>query len=90
MLGKQNIIKDKYGCVRFEENLLVSKLIDNFKYKGLSGLNALSLYYQVESLPEKYYSQITQLVGYSIDGCGTLSTTTAEEWEEVQKSLEEG
>lgn len=89
MLGKQNIIKDINGRDRFEENLLVGVLVDNFKYKNMSGLNALSFYYQANGVAEEHYSQITQLIGYSISGWGTLSTTTDEDWEEIQKVLEE-
>jgi len=83
----QNIIV-KDGIQRFEENLLVSALIDNFKYEGSTGLNALSLYYQINNVDEKHYEQITQLIGYSVSGFGGLSTTSDETWVEVVKKLE--
>ncbi len=87
MLGKQNIVEDKGGVVRFEENLLVTALVDNFEYQGSKGLNALSIYFQVNNIPKDHYSQITQLIGYSISGWESLSTTSDEEWEEVTKDL---
>lgn len=80
------IIKD--GVQRFEENLLVSVLIDNFEYEGSTGLNALSRYYQINNIDEKHYEQITQLIGYSVGGFGGLSTTSDETWIEVVKKVD--
>lgn len=88
MLGLQNIIDDCNGRKRFEENLLVSMLVDNFTYGGSKGLNALSLYFQINNMPVEHYSQITQLIGYSISGWGTLSTTSDEDWDDVQLVLD--
>jgi len=79
MLGVQDVYTDEKGVERFKENLLVSMLIDNFEYNGLKGFNALSVYYQVNDIPEENYSQITQLIGYSLSGWHTLSTTSDEE-----------
>ncbi|AUR87586.1 hypothetical protein NVP1101O_175 [Vibrio phage 1.101.O._10N.261.45.C6] len=87
MLGLQNIIKDVNGVDRFEENLLVSALIDQFEFNGSKGLNALSIYFQVKGIPVEHYSQITQLIGYSVSGWGGLSTTSDEDWETVQEVI---
>ena len=88
-LPVQNVITDNKGTKRFEENPLVSTLIDNFTYEGMTGLNALSLYYQINSVDEKYYEQITQLIGYSVSGFSGLSTTTDETWSKVMDSMDE-
>lgn len=76
------------GVLRFKENTLVTMLADNFKYEGMTGLNALSLYYQVNNIPVEEYSQITQLIGYSVSGWGGLSTTSDEEYYAVQDRVE--
>lgn len=89
MLGTQNLHVDDYGTLRFKENLLVSKLVDSFEYEGYKGLNALSLYYQVNEIPVDHYEQITRLIGYSFSGWGGLSTTSDEDWEVVSKQVEE-
>lgn len=88
MLGSQNLYYDQHGCLRFVENKLVSVLIDHFKYDGMSGLNALSLYYQVNNIPVGYYEQITRLIGYSVSGWGGLSTTDDETWKTVNQQVE--
>lgn len=76
------------GVLRFKENTLVTVLVDNFKYEGMTGLNALSLYYQVNNIPVEEYSQITQLIGYSVSGWCGLSTTSDEEYYAVQDRVE--
>jgi len=90
MLGVQDVYTDDNGVERFKENLLVSALIDNFEYKGSKGLNALSIYYQVNGIPEEHYSQITQLIGYSVCGWHCLSTTSEEDSKQMDFILGEG
>ncbi|AHK11173.1 hypothetical protein S14_61 [Shewanella sp. phage 1/4] len=89
----QTVYMDEHGTNRFYENPLVSMLIDRFEYEGLYGLNGLGLYYQVNGIKEHHYEQITQLIGYSVEGFGMLSTTTDEVYykakNESDKLLEE-
>ncbi len=52
-------------------------------------MNGLSLWCQINGIDEKYYEQLTQLIGYSVSGFGTLSTTTEETWDRVQEVLDD-
>lgn len=89
MLGSQNLHYDEQGCLRFVENKLVSVLVDSFEYEGYKGLNALSLYWQVNNIPQEHYEQITRLIGYSVSGWEGLSTTDDETWKTASAHVEE-
>lgn len=57
---------------RFEKNPIVDMLVDNFN------LNELSVWWQVNDIPQKYVEQIAQPIGYSIGGYSELSCVSDE------------
>lgn len=64
----QPIVKDPYGVLRFKENKLVSTLYAHGVATGL-GLNEL----HCMPFTDEDRRQFAQLIGYSVDGYGTLT-----------------
>jgi len=65
----QPIVIAKDGYVRFQENKLVSHLLDWASERGCS-LNELA---RLDGIPRSDWEQFAQLIGYSISGFGELS-----------------
>jgi hypothetical protein len=63
----QPLVQDAFGTVRFRENKIVSFLLD----RGPYDLNKLC----VMDWPEGDYTQLMQLIGYSVSGYGELSSS---------------
>lgn len=68
-------VTDEEGVERFKTNPLVSYLLD----AGPFDLNDLARLQH--TMPRWAYSQFAQLIGYSVDGWGTLSYVSDEEYE---------
>ncbi|MEN9904233.1 MAG: hypothetical protein RLZZ555_798 [Pseudomonadota bacterium] len=64
----QPIVEDSHGVLRFKENKLVSTLYAHGVATGL-GLNEL----HCMPFTDEDRRQFAQLIGYSVDGYGTLS-----------------
>lgn len=61
----QNIVKDEHGTLRFQENKIVSFLLE----RGGFDLNDLACM----DFSKEDRIQFAQLIGYSVSGWGTLS-----------------
>jgi hypothetical protein len=66
----QPLIEDEHGRARFKENAIVRHLCEG-------KLNELA----VLGFPEADWEQFAQLIGYSLDGFGTLSYVTDETYD---------
>lgn len=64
----QPLAIDEHGILRFKENAIVRHLLDWATTRGMS-LNDLA----VMEFTDDDRSQFAQLIGYSLDGYGTLS-----------------
>lgn len=62
----QKIAYDDKGVIRFVENKIVSFLLDEYK----PGLNSLHQRFWSD---QEDYEQLMMLIGYSVDGFGSLS-----------------
>lgn len=71
----QPLQEDERGVLRFRENKLVRALLDHGQRTGL-GLNELHML-DVDPLDRM---QLAQLIGYSLDGYGSLSYVTDDEF----------
>jgi hypothetical protein len=69
----QPLVLDPHEVLRFKENPLVRMLVDHGQRTGL-GLNELA---RVDVTPEDRM-QLAQLIGYSLNGYGTLGYVTDE------------
>jgi len=76
----QPLVKDEHGVLRFKENKIVSYLLDN----GGIDLNMLA----VLQFDQNDYEQFAQLIGYSLDGFGTLSYVTDEVYDAAEASIQ--
>jgi hypothetical protein len=66
----QPLIKDIHGRLRFKENRIVTFLLEN----GWYDMNSLAK----EDFSQEDREQFAQLIGYSLDGFGTLSYVSDE------------
>lgn len=69
----QPLIKDCHGKIRFKANKVVEFLLDN----GGIDMNKLAC----EDFTNNDREQFAQLIGYSLDGYGTLSYVTDETYD---------
>lgn len=72
----QPLVTDKHGVLRFKENRIVSALLEHSRKHGY-GLNEVA---HGNFTPEEHM-QVAQLIGYSLDGYGTLSYVTDESYD---------
>ena len=70
----QPVYIDCDGVVRFRANKIVRLLLDTGKFD----LNDLSSMLSNGVLEQADYTQLMQLIGYSVDGYGELSTSPPE------------
>ena len=75
----QPLVLDSQGRLRFKENKIVSHLLEVGRQSGC-GLNELA---RMEFVQEDR-EQFAQLIGYSLDGWGTLSYVSDEAYAEAQ------
>ena len=73
---QQPLIIDSIGTLRFKENQIVRRLLDYATERGY-GLNEIAR----EQFDAEDQMQLAQLIGYSLDGYGTLSYVTDESYE---------
>jgi hypothetical protein len=66
----QPLVIDPHGRVRFKRNAIVDYLAEG-KLNDLARMD----------FPQEDWEQLAQLIGYSLDGFGTLSYVTDETWE---------
>lgn len=69
----QPLAKDKYGALRFKKNTIVEYLCQNGSLK----LNDLA---KLDIFPREDWVQLAQLIGYSLNGFGTLSYVEDEDY----------
>jgi len=77
----QPLVKDEAGRNRFKENRIITFLLDN----GGFDMNKLA----VMDFSQNDREQFAQLIGYSLDGYGTLSYVTDETYDDAVNSLKE-
>lgn len=70
----QPLSKDAEGVIRFKENTIVRRLLDYAQAHGM-GLNEIAM--QVHSDDDR--QQFAQLIGYSLDGYGSLRSYVSDE-----------
>jgi DNA-binding CsgD family transcriptional regulator len=73
----QPVVLDADGTVRFKANRVVRWMYEQLKQRGLS-LNEIYAAHDVESEDRDDYQHLMQLIGYSVDGYGELSTSDPE------------
>jgi hypothetical protein len=71
----QPIVLDEDGVPRFQENKVITFLFET----GKLDLNMLSVMVANGVIPTEDYSQITQMLGYSVSGWGDLSNSPSED-----------
>jgi len=76
----QPVIMDKRKVARFKKNAIIEYLFE----ERLLDLNKLSMM----DFPKDDYNQITQLLGYSVSGYGTLSTANWDHEHRAQQEVE--
>jgi hypothetical protein len=76
----QPLVKDVDGRIRFKENKIVTFLLEN----GCSDMNSLAR----EDFSQEDREQFAQLIGYSLDGFGTLSYVSDETYYAAADSVE--
>jgi len=76
----QPVVIAEDGKIRFKENRIVSAFYEKSRASGF-GLNEAAL---GDFTPEEHM-QLAQLIGYSVDGYGTLSYVSDESYEEADK-----
>jgi hypothetical protein len=81
----QPLVLDSHEVLRFKENPLVRMLLDHGQRTGL-GLNELA---RLDAEPEDRM-QLAQLIGYSLDGYGSLSYVTDDAYKAAATMHEEG
>jgi hypothetical protein len=62
----QPLVIDSHGTLRFQENGIIRKLIDS----GVIKLNDVAM---LDGITQDDRNQFAQLIGYSLDGYGSLS-----------------
>jgi len=67
----QPLVADKYGTVRFKENHIVRKLLD----EGPFDMNQIEMW----DVSREDRVQFAQLIGYSLDGFGELQSYVRDE-----------
>ncbi|MDN8612752.1 hypothetical protein [Variovorax ginsengisoli] len=75
------LVTDEHGVLRFKENRIVSALLEHSRKHGY-GLNETA---RGVFTPEEHM-QVAQLIGYSLDGYGTLSYVTDESYGRAAES----
>ena len=80
-LPNQPLCKDEGGVVRFLKNPIVEHLLDS----GGLDLNYLAMWCFEHNIDKEYEAQFAQLIGYSLDGWGTLSYVSDEKWGSVEE-----
>lgn len=73
----QPFVRDEYGTIRFLSNPIVEFLLDAYG----PGLNKLA----TKGFDQEDWQQFAQLIGYSLDGFGTLSYVSDETWSRVNE-----
>jgi len=68
----QPLVIDSDGVIRFKENKLILFLMDSTPHLNL---NTLSIRDQEGKFNKGDYTQLMQLIGYSVSGYGELSTS---------------
>lgn len=81
----QPLAKDERGTLRFKANVLVNALLEHGQKTGL-GLNEL---HQLDATADDRM-QLAQLIGYSLDGYGTLSYVTDDSYNAARTMVDEG
>lgn len=76
----QPVVLATDGVIRFQENRIVSALLENSRQHGY-GLNEAA---RDDYTPEERM-QVAQLIGYSVSGYGSLSFVTDESCEEADR-----
>lgn len=74
------------GIHRFKENRIVSKLVDHGNATGY-GLNQIAQDWDLYTPEERM--QLAQLIGYSVDGYGTLSYVSEESYAQAEAMSKE-
>lgn len=77
----QPLEKDSQGTLRFKENKIVSFLLD----KGPTDLNDIA----IMNFDDEDRQQFAQLIGYSLDGYGELSSYVSDEAYEAAAKMAE-
>lgn len=82
----QPLCRDARGVIRFKKNTLVDALLLHGQSTGF-GLNELACKFHG---PEHKgdWQQLAQLIGYSVDGYGTLSYVTDEAYAAAEALVE--
>ena len=80
----QPLYLDEDGVIRFRANTLVQRLLDHGTETGLS-LNDLA--WELDHSDEDW-EQFAQLIGYSLDGFGSLSYVSEEAWEAAHAAFD--
>jgi hypothetical protein len=75
---------DEDGTVRFRKNKIVRLLLDTGKFT----LNDLASMLQQDMIDQADYTHLMQLIGYSVDGYGELSTSPPELVEHAEQQAE--
>lgn len=75
----QPLVKDPHGVLRFQENKIVSYLLEFARYHGTT-LNELA----VMPFSREDWQQFAQLHGYSLSGYGELSYVDDESFDAAQ------
>lgn len=78
----QPIVIDDRGVYRFLENRIISRLVDHGRRTGY-GLNEIAHDFHNGIFNVDEQMQLSQLIGYSIEGYGTLSYVSDESYEEA-------
>jgi len=80
MFPNQPIVVAKDGCIRFQENKIVSKLLDFASERGYNLNNIV-----IEFGDSEDYIQLIQLIDYSVSGYGDLSRIPKKEIRRADK-----
>lgn len=75
----QPLEKDMYGRIRFKSNKIVEYLLDT----GGIDMNKIAR----EQFDREDYVQFAQLIGYSLDGFGTLSYVDDEDFDNAANMI---
>lgn len=80
-MPNQPLAIDSHGRVRFAENPIVEYMLE----AGSIDMNKLARWCGENEIDPEYQAQFAQLIGYSLDGWGTLSYVTDEKWDSVEE-----
>lgn len=81
-MPNQPLYKDEHGRARFVHNPLVEYMLE----EGSIDMNKLARWCGENQIDPEYQAQFAQLIGYSLDGWGTLSYVTDEKWASVEEN----